>query len=183
LRLIESTSIHSSWHLVGLVTSRDCNHITWFCRNSASVSLLATLSHRTWIANDFFIISTLSKAIETSDCTFWKFFYKRKFFFLTHLLYAKSTFNSDRRLYKKRWCDLMRTWSLLAFTEIEFKLHFFWKFCRTDEEISFWLVLCTRKRHSALIEDYIRKDTVIWCELDCLAFTICCRENDRIEVN
>jgi hypothetical protein len=26
------------------VTSRDCDHITWFCRNSASVSLLATLS-------------------------------------------------------------------------------------------------------------------------------------------
>ncbi len=116
--------IHSSWHLVILVTSRDCNHITWFCRNSASVSLFATFSHRTWVANDFFIISTFSKTIETLRLHFWKFFYKRKFFFLTHLLYAKSTFNSDRRLYKKRWCDLMRTWSFLTFIEIESKLHF-----------------------------------------------------------
>jgi hypothetical protein len=92
-----------------LVTSRDCNHITWF-RNSAFVSLLATLSHRTWIANDFSSFQLLQKR-SNSDCIFWKFSYKRKFFFLTHLLYAKSTFNSDRRLYKKRWCDLMRTWS------------------------------------------------------------------------
>ncbi len=51
------------------------------------------------------------KRSKFSDCTFWKFFYKRKFFFLIHLLYAKSTFNSDRRLYKKKWCDLIRTWS------------------------------------------------------------------------
>ncbi len=99
------------WHLIILITSRDCNHITWFCRNSASVSLLATLSHRTWIANDFFIISTFSKAIETLKLHFLKIFLQTKIFFFTHLLYAKSTFNSDRRLYKKKWCDLMRIWS------------------------------------------------------------------------
>jgi hypothetical protein len=94
-----------------LVTSRDCSHITWF-RNSASVSLLATLSHRTWVANDFFYhLNSLKSDRNVSDCTFWKFSYKRKFFFLTHLLYAKSTFNNDQRLYKKKWCDLMRTWS------------------------------------------------------------------------
>ncbi len=46
-----------------------------------------------------------------SDCTFWKFSYKRKFFFLTHLLYAKSTLNSDRELYREKWCDQMRIWS------------------------------------------------------------------------
>jgi hypothetical protein len=51
------------------------------------------------------------KRSKLSDCTFWNFFYKRRFFFLIHLLYAKSTFNNDRKLYKKRWCDLMRTWS------------------------------------------------------------------------
>jgi hypothetical protein len=96
-------------YTVILITSRDCNHITWF-RNSASVSLLATLSQNI-NCERFFIISTLSKTIEISDCTFWKIFYKRKFFFLTHLLYAKSTFNSDRKLYRERWCDQMRTWS------------------------------------------------------------------------
>jgi hypothetical protein len=97
-------------YTVILITSRDCNHITWF-RNPASVSLLATLSHRTWIAGDFFIISTLSKAIENLRLHFLKILLQTKIFFLTHLLYAKSTLNSDRMLYKKRWCDQMRTWS------------------------------------------------------------------------
>jgi hypothetical protein len=100
------------------------NHVTWFCRNSASVSMLATLSHRSWIANEFSSSQLSQKRSKLSNCIFWKFSYKRKFFFLTHLLYAKSTFNSDRRLYKKRWCDLMQTWSFLTFIEIESKLHF-----------------------------------------------------------
>ncbi len=59
----------------------------------------------------FFIISTFSKAIENFRLHFLKISYKRKFFFLTHFLYLKSTFNSDRKLYKKKWCDQMRTWS------------------------------------------------------------------------
>ncbi len=93
-----------------LIISRDCNHITW-SRNFVSVSLFATLSHRRWIANDFSSSQFFQKRSKISDCTFWKFSYKRKFLFLTHLLYTKSTFNSDRELYKKRWCDQMRTWS------------------------------------------------------------------------
>jgi hypothetical protein len=97
-------------YTVILATSRDCSHITWF-RNSASVSLLATLSHRTWVAGDFSSSQLSQKRSKLSGCTFWKFSYKRKFFFLAHLLHAKSAFNSSRRLYKKRWCDLMRTWS------------------------------------------------------------------------
>jgi hypothetical protein len=121
------------WHLATLATSRDCSHITWFRRNSASVTLLATLSHRTWIAGDFSSSQLSQKRSKLSDCIFWKFSYKRKFFFLIHLLYAKSALNTDRKLYKKRWCDLMRTWSFssywceldrLAFTEIESRLHF-----------------------------------------------------------
>jgi hypothetical protein len=92
-----------------LIRSHDCNHITWF-RNSASVSLFATFSHRTWVASDFSSSQLFQNRSKISDCTFWKFSYKRKFFFLTHLLYAKSTFNSDRKLYKKRWCDQMRIW-------------------------------------------------------------------------
>jgi hypothetical protein len=50
------------------------------------------------------------KRSKLSDCAFWKFFYKRKILFLIHLLYAKSTFSDDRELYKKKWCDQMRTW-------------------------------------------------------------------------
>jgi hypothetical protein len=82
-------------YTVILVTSRDCNHITWF-RNSAFVSLLATFSHRTWIANDFSSSQFSQKRSKISDCTFWKNFLQTKIFFLTHLLYAKSTLNSDR---------------------------------------------------------------------------------------
>jgi hypothetical protein len=100
-------------HTIILVTSRDCNHITW-SRNSVSVSLLATLSHRTWIANDFSSSQLFQKRSKLSDCTFWKFFYKQKFFFL--------------------------------------------------------FISCTRKRHSTVIEDYIKRNDVILCELDCLAF-------------
>jgi hypothetical protein len=59
----------------------------------------------------FFIISTLSKTIETFRLHFLKIFLQTKIFFLTHFLYAKSTLNSDRELYKEKWCDQMRTWS------------------------------------------------------------------------
>jgi hypothetical protein len=41
----------------------------------------------------------------------------------------------------------------------------------TNENFSFLLIFCTRKRHSTVIEDYIRRDDVIWCELDRLTFT------------
>ncbi len=111
-----SRSIHS--HL---------SHITWF-RNSASVSLLATFLHRTWVANDFSSSQLSQKRSKISDCIFWKFSYKRIF--------------------------------------------------------SFLIISCTRKRHSTVIEDYIRRDVVIWCEFDCLTFTEdwfinCCEEMCR----
>jgi hypothetical protein len=104
----------SSWHLVILITSRDRNHITWFWRNSVSVSLLATLSHRTWVASDFFIISTSSKSDRNSQIALFENF-------------------------------------------------------STNENFFFLLISCTRNRHSTVIVDYIRRDDVIWCELDRLA--------------
>ncbi len=91
------------------------NHITWFCRNSASVSLFATFSHKTLIANDFSSSQLFQKRSKISDCTFWNFSYKRK--------------------------------------------------------ISFLLILCTRKRYLSMIENYIKRNDVIWYELDCLALT------------
>jgi hypothetical protein len=36
----------------------------------------------------------------------------------------------------------------------------------TNENFSFLLVFCTRKRHSTMIEDCIKKDDMIWCELN-----------------
>jgi hypothetical protein len=76
-----SNRSYSARYTVILITSRDCNHITWF-RNSASVSLLAILSHRTWIASDFSSSQLFQKRSKISDCTFWKFSYNRKFSFL-----------------------------------------------------------------------------------------------------
>jgi hypothetical protein len=107
-----SSRSYPARYTVTLVTSRDCSHITWF-RNSASVSLLATLSHRTWIASDFFFFLSsqlLQKRSKNLRLHFLKNFLQTKIFFLTHLLYAKSAFNSDRKLYKKKWCNQMRTW-------------------------------------------------------------------------
>ncbi len=43
------------------------------------------------------------------DCTFWNLSYRRRNFFLIRSVYAKSTLNDDRKLYKKRWCDQIRT--------------------------------------------------------------------------
>ncbi len=95
-------------YTIVLITSRDWNHITWF-RNSASVSLLATFSHRTWTANDFSSFQLFQKRSKRLRLHFLKIFLQTKIFFLTHLLYANLTLNSDQELYKKRWCDHMRT--------------------------------------------------------------------------
>jgi hypothetical protein len=92
----------SSWHLIILITSRD---------SDATLFLYRCLRHFHTEHELLHHVNSLKKRSKFSDCTFWKFSYKRKFFFLTHLLYAKSTLNSDRKLYKKKWCDLMRTWS------------------------------------------------------------------------
>ncbi len=68
-------------YIIILITSRDCNHVTWF-RNSASVSLFAIFSHKTWVANNFSSSQFSQKRSKISNCIFWKFFYKRKFSFL-----------------------------------------------------------------------------------------------------
>ncbi len=78
-----------------------------------------------------------------SDCTFWKFFYKRKFFFLTHLLYAKSTLNNDRKLYKKKWCSQMRTW-----------FNFHWK---TDSLINFHKLLSRKRFVESIIIRFLER--------------------------
>jgi hypothetical protein len=97
-----------------LITSRDFSHITW-CRNPASVSLLATLSHRTWIADDFSSFQLSQKRSKISDCTFWKISYKRKISFLLisctrnrHLTVIESYIRRD---------DVIRCELDLAFTE------------------------------------------------------------------
>jgi hypothetical protein len=74
----------------------------------------------------FFIISTFSKLIESLKLHFLKFLLQTNNFFLTHFLYAKSTFNRDRKLYKKRWCDscefdcltFIENWFIIEFSQI-----------------------------------------------------------------
>jgi hypothetical protein len=48
--------------------------------------------------------------IESRLHFFWNLSYRRKNLFLIRSVYAKTTFSVDRRLYKKRYCDLMRNW-------------------------------------------------------------------------
>ncbi len=69
-------------------------------------------SHTEYELRTIFSSSQLSqKRSKNLRLHFLKNFLQTKIFFLTHLLYAKSTLNSDRKLYKNRWCDQMRTWS------------------------------------------------------------------------
>jgi hypothetical protein len=83
-------------------------------RDSDAILLLYRCLRHSYTEHELrtiFSSSQLSqKRSKLSNCTFWKFVYKRKFFFFIHLLFAKSTFNNDRRLYKEKWCDLMRIW-------------------------------------------------------------------------
>jgi hypothetical protein len=50
-------------------------------------------------------------------------------------------------------------------TEHESQIALFENFF-TNENFSFLFISCTRNRHSTMIEDYIRRDDVIWCELN-----------------
>jgi hypothetical protein len=147
---------------VTVITSRDCNHITWFCRNSASVSLLATLSHRTWVANDSFIISTLSKVIEILRLHFLKIFLQ------TIIFLSYSSF--VREIDIQQWSKIKRFFHHLnSFkSDRNSQIALFENFS-TNENFSFLLIFCTRNRHSTVIKDYIKRDDVIWRELDCLA--------------
>ncbi len=45
-----------------------------------------------------------------SKLHFWNLLYRRRNFFLIRSVYAKTTLSVDRKLYKKRYCILMRTW-------------------------------------------------------------------------
>ncbi len=47
-----------------------------------SVSLFATFSHKTWIANDFSLFQFFQKRSKISNCNFWKFFTHESFSFL-----------------------------------------------------------------------------------------------------
>ncbi len=108
----------------------------------------------------FFIISIFSKTIETFQIAiFENFFTNENFSFLfifctrnRHLTMIENYIKKDDVI----WCEF----DCLIFIEIEFKLHFL-KFIVQTKEISFWFVLCTRKQHLALIEDYIKRNIVI----------------------
>jgi hypothetical protein len=89
-------------YIIILVTSHDCNHITWF-RNSASVSLLATLSHRTWIANDFFIISTFSKSDRNFQIALFENFLTNENFSFLLIFCTRNRHSTMIEDYIRRW--------------------------------------------------------------------------------
>ncbi len=95
---------------------------------------------------------------------FLKLVVQTKNFFLTCSVYAKSTFNNDRKLYKKKWCDQIRTW---------FNSH--WKI---DSLFSFHRllsrkILCWNDNYSifkatrnwtnlSLMNDFVKSSIIIW---------------------
>jgi hypothetical protein len=68
-------------YTVIFITSRDCNHITWFS-NSASVSLFTTFSHRIWIASDFSSSQLSQKRLKRLRVHCLKIFLQTKISFL-----------------------------------------------------------------------------------------------------
>jgi hypothetical protein len=89
-------------YTVILITSRDCNHITWF-RNSASVSLLATLSHRTWVANDFSSSQLSQKRTKRLRLHFFENFLSNENF----LSYSSFV----REIDTQQWSKVFDVWS------------------------------------------------------------------------
>jgi hypothetical protein len=116
-------------YTVILITSRDCNHITWF-RNSVSVSLFATLSHRTWVANDFSSFQLFQKRSKISNCTFWKFYYKQKFSFLL-ISCTRNRHSTVIESYIKR-NNVIRCELDLTFTEKSIHYLTFTNHCREE---------------------------------------------------
>jgi hypothetical protein len=132
-----------------LIISRDCNHITWF-RNSASVSLLATFSHRTWIANDFSSFQLFQKRSKISDCIFWKISYKRKFSFLL-ISCTRNRHSTIVENYVKR-DDVIKCEFDLIF--IEKLIHYLISQMTVD--------CCRREREKALINFHKLLSRSIW---------------------
>jgi hypothetical protein len=161
-------------YTVILITSRDCNHITWF-RNSASVSLLAILSHRTWIANDFSSSQLFQKRSKISDCTFWKFFYKRKFSFL-FIFCTRNRHSTVIESYIRR-NDVIRCELDLTLIEKIDSLFSFTNHCRDEidklSQIVVAKTFCRKNNYSifktarnwtnlSLINDFVRSSIIIW---------------------
>ncbi len=114
----------------------------------------------------FFIISTFSKTIENLRLHFLKIFLQKKIFFFTQFLYAKSTFNSDRRLYKKRCCDLMRTWLFNSHWRLIHRLLFEnARYALTDccYEWRYSISNATRNwTNLSFVNDLIKSSVIIW---------------------
>jgi hypothetical protein len=154
---------YSSRYTVILVTSRDSNHITWF-RNLASVSLLATLSHRTWVANDFSSSQFSQKRSKISDCTFWKISYKRKISFL--LISCTRKWHSTVIESYIRRDDVIRCELDLALTEADSLLSFHNSVSR-DDSINFETLYSISRTmrnwtNLSLISDLVRSSIIIW---------------------
>jgi hypothetical protein len=169
-----SNRSYSVRYTIILVTSHDCNHITWF-RNSASVSLLAILSHRTWIASDFSSSQLSQKRSKVSDCIFWKFSYKRKFSFLL-IFCTRNRHSTVMKIYIRR-NDVIKCELDLALIEKSIHYLIFTDHCREEidklSQIAVAKALCWESSYSifkaarnwtnlSLINDFVRSSIIIW---------------------
>jgi hypothetical protein len=107
---------------VTVITSRVCNHITWFS-NSAFVFLLVTLSHKTWIASDFHHLNFFKNDRNVLDCIFWNFFLQTKNFFFT-LFCTQNRHSTIIENYIKRNDVIKCDFDHLTFIEIRFIIEF-----------------------------------------------------------
>jgi hypothetical protein len=109
-------------YTVILVTSRDCSHITWSRRNPAFVSLLATFSHRTWVANDFSSSQLSQKRSKNSQIALFENFLTNENFSFLLISCTRNRHSTVIESYIERddvvRCELDR----LALTEIWFTI-------------------------------------------------------------
>jgi hypothetical protein len=153
-------SIHN--HLNYITWSKSHHVISQFCFCIAACNTFT----QNMSCKRFFIISTFSKTIESLRLHFLKFFLHTKNFFLIHLLHVKSTLNSDRKLYKKKWCDrceldrltFIEHWFIIELSQIIIAKRI--DHCR---ETLYSIFNATRNwTNLSLINDLMRSSIIIW---------------------
>ncbi len=149
--------------------SQSCFDIVWL-RHSHTEHDLRTIFH-----------SQLSqKSIKNLRWRFLLLLIKKQIFILTRFLHAKTIFNSDRRLYKKRWCDCWNKFSQLIdswrsrdsiWLDATSLILFLERF--ETERICFWLTMLWNHRLSSVLwicklNRLIRRSFFFWwSEFEC----------------
>ncbi len=130
-------------------------NITWFC-NFASVSLLSTLSHKTWIASDFSLSQLSQKRSKISDRIFWKFSYKRRFSFLL-ISCTRDRHSTLIESYIRR-DDVIKCELDLAFTERLIRYLIFTNYCHETFDRLSQIVVAKRFAERIIIRFLERRE-------------------------